>query len=442
MNRLDAYQLLHEGAKALSIVEANGMRIDVGRLRKTITKATDRIGWLQRNMKTEKEYEVWRKRFGKKMKLGSRQQLGEILYGELGYKSESKTKKKKRAKVDIAALEKIDSRFVRMYLQLEKLRNFRNTHLFGVEVELVGEFIHPNYNLHTIPTYRSSCNNPNFQNVPVREPKIGKAIRSCFIARENHQLVGIDYSAHEWKIAACFWRDDAMVEYASDSSLDIHRNMASECYCLPTEEVPNNVRFYAKNQFVFPILYGSYYVSCARNLWGVIGTENLTTNEGVPLNEHLSNQGIESEDFELHVKGVEEDFNERFPTWSDKKEEWWNRYQKTGSFPLMTGFVVEGVYNRNRVMNYPVQGPAFHCLLWSMIRIVRWLRKNKMRTKIVGEVHDSIEADVHRDELDDYVAKAVEVMTVDVRKEWDWIITPLSVECAVSPEGGSWYDKK
>jgi hypothetical protein len=103
-------------------------------------------------------------------------------------------------------------------------------------------------------------------------------------------LVEVDYSALEFRIAASFWKDPAMVAYASDSSLDIHRDMAGECYML--DEVPKSSRFYAKNQFVFPILYGSYYISCAKNLWSVIETGNLETSDGIGLYDHLKSQGI------------------------------------------------------------------------------------------------------------------------------------------------------
>ena len=71
---------------------------------------------------------------------------------------------------------------------------------------------------------------------------------------------------------------------------------------------------------------------------------------------------------------------------------------------------------------------------------MKWTKKNRMRTKIVGQIHDSIVADVHVDELDDFLAKTKQVMTKDVRREWPWVIVPLEVECEISDR--NWYEKK
>ena len=107
---------------------------------------------------------------------------------------------------------------------------------------------------------------------------------------------------------------------------------------------------------------------------------------------------------------------------------------------MLTGFRVDGVHKRNDVINYPVQGAAFHVLLWSLIRLVKWLKKHKMRSVVVGQIHDSIVADVHHDELDEYLAAAKRIMTEDVRKAWPWIIIPLETEAEVGEL--NWWEKE
>ncbi len=92
--------------------------------------------------------------------------------------------------------------------------------------------------------------------------------------------------------------------------------------------------------------------------------------------------------------------------------------------------------------NYAVQGSAFHCLLWSVTRINDILTKRGMKSKIVGQIHDSCVADVHIDELDDYMKIARKVMTKDVMREFPWLIVPLAAECDISPPNGSWGDKR
>ena len=65
-----------------------------------------------------------------------------------------------------------------------------------------------------------------------------------------------------------------------------------------------------------------------------------------------------------------------------------------------------------------------------------------MRSKVTGQIHDSIVADVHKKETKNYLEIVQQVMTIDIRKYWKWIIVSLSVEVEASPVGGNWYEKK
>ena len=435
----DAYRLMHNGAKALAIVESNGMRIDVDRMDATIADVGERIKLLVEELKNDVIWKTWKRLHGQKAKLGSRDQLGKVLYGEMGYKSKSKTKTG-RPQVDVDALKAIGLDFTDKYLEVEKLKKLQSTYLKGIRREVVDGYLHPVFNLHFARTYRSSSDSPNFQNIPIRDPEMGKLIRSCFIPRKNHVLVEVDYGALEFKIAACFWKDENMVAYASDPNLDIHRDMAAECYAMETEQVTKMARFHAKNSFVFATLYGSYYANTAKSLWASIKESDLKTVDGMPLKQHLAEKGIDKYSYENHIKQVERSLNDRFATWSKRKEKWLAEYQKTGGFDLMTGFRVDGVFSRNQIMNTPIQGPAFHILLWSLTKMVRWLKKQKMRSLIIGQIHDSIIIDAHKDELDAVLSLATKVMTIDVRKAWSWIITPLEIEIEIAEK--NWWEKK
>jgi DNA polymerase I-like protein with 3'-5' exonuclease and polymerase domains len=109
--------------------------------------------------------------------------------------------------------------------------------------------------------------------------------------------------------------------------------------------------------------------------------------------------------------------------------------------PSFTGFTAEGVHRRNEVINYPVQGNAFHCLLWSLIETMKALRKYKMKSVVIGQIHDSMISDVPDNELQDYLNITEEITAVKLRKHWDWINVPVGTEVEVSPAGGSWADK-
>jgi len=435
----DAYQLVHQGTLALAEVERHGLRIDTQWLDASIKRVSEQQRKLEAQLKTSDVWKEWKKRFGARASLSSRAQLGTILFDVLGIECPEYTKTG-RPKTSEDVLESVELPFVKDYLKLEKLRKLYSTYLMGLKHEVQDGYLHPSYNLHLARSFRSSCDKPNFQNIPIRDKEIGKLVRRCFVPRPGRVLVEVDYSGHEFRIAACHWRDKRMVSYASDSSLDIHRDMAAVCFELPVERVSKEARFYAKNQFVFPMLYGSWWKSCARNLWTMVETAGIKTADGVPIREHLESVGIHTfEDFERHIEYAEGKFKEHFPQWTERSEIWWNAYVKRGGFRVATGFWLSGVYSRNQVMNMPIQGPAFHCLLWSLIQLVRELRKRRMRTVVVGQIHDSILADVCKEELDDYLAMVKRIMEGDVRRHWPWIVVPLKIEAMVAEN--NWFEK-
>lgn len=451
----DAYQLVHEGTLALADMEANGFRVDVERLKSTITKLEAKLKRSEERLKKDEVWKEWVKVYGSKANIDSRVQLGGVLFNRMGFQSSERTEKTGRPKVSENTLRAVGIPFTKKWLDIQHYSKFLSTSLKGILNELVGDRVHAMYDLHLAISHRSRCEKPNMQNQPIREPITGEMIRKCFIPSPGHRLLEVDYGSHEFKICSCFYRDKNMMEYASDPTKDIHRDMAKECYVLPEGKVPKQARFYTKNQFVFPQIYGSDYVACSRNLWNAIESFKLKTEDGVPLKRHLRKVASIRrlgfcdrkrepipETYEYHVRRVQASFNKRFSQYSKRKEIWWERYQKEGGFRLMTGFDIKGIYRRFQVYNIPIQGPAFHCLLWCLIRINNWLKKKKMKTLPVATIHDSILFDCHKDEMQDVMTKCKEVMMDEIRQAWDWIVVPLLVEFEASPVDGTWWDKK
>jgi DNA polymerase I-like protein with 3'-5' exonuclease and polymerase domains len=97
---------------------------------------------------------------------------------------------------------------------------------------------------------------------------------------------------------------------------------------------------------------------------------------------------------------------------------------------------------KNEVINYGVQGSAFHCLLWSLCKLHQWLKANEMQSAVIAQIHDSIVLNLHPNELDTVLKKAQQIMCVDVRKHFKWIICPLVVETELAPAGASWNEKR
>lgn len=460
----EAYQLLHEGTKALARIEANGIRIDMEYLNSATKFAGERVQTLKEELRNDDIFPTWRKKYGDRTEVGSHDQLATIIFDVLGhpypvdlddeeqeYTEEGHAKKRK---ADEKILEKVDLPIVGKFLEYIKWRKAKNTYLEGIRREVVDDLLHPSFNLHLVRTYRSSCDTPNFQNIPIREGEMAELIRQCFIAREGHVFVELDYKALEVRIATCYHKDPVMIKYNNDPTTCMHRDAAADCFMLKHKQVSEEARFYAKNQFVFPEFYGSYFKQCAPNLWESIERYDLKTVDGIPLKEHLAKKGIRKlgkckkrvdpvpGTFEDHIRGVEKALWSRFKVYADWKIRWWKEYQKKGYFVSHTGFCVKGELEKNDCINYPIQGSAFHCNLWSMIQLNKWLIKNKMRSMVVGQIHDSIIGDVHIDELDDFLAKAKQVTTVDLPRHWKWIIVPLSIEASVAPIGSSWFHKE
>jgi DNA polymerase-1 len=436
-----AYKLMMDGSAAFTNMEERGMRIDVGYLDSAIQWCTDKVQYADELLRSDPIYAEWRRRFGANADVSNRNQLGELVYSHLGYEVKKKSGSG-RASTDEEAFEHIDEPFVKMWVDAAKLRRTLQTDLIGLreEVDPYG-FLHPFFHLHFVRTYRSSSSNINFQNKPNRDQRLAKLVRRAFIPRgPDYELVEADYGALEFRGAANFWKDPKMLAYASDPSLDIHRDMASECYLCTKAQVSKATRSVAKNSFVFPELYGSYWKNIGAGLWDQAERQGLEV-DGVPMKQHLATKGITGRDaYRQHIKGVEERFGSRFSVWRDSRDEWWETYLKKGEFPLQTGFVCRGLYSYNNLMNYPIQGPSFHLLLWSLIQLDRWLVANKMKSMVIGQIHDSIMMDLHKREKNAVLNKLQAIMTVDVKRHWRWIQTPLEVE--VEASGVSWFDKK
>lgn len=442
--RLDAYKLFHEGILALEHVESNGIHIDVEYASRQFLKLGDRIKETQKKLGKTEVVRRWRRKYGRDFNIDSNEQLADILYNEMDITPAAMTDKEKPSTSE-EALEATGLPVMKGIIQLRKMQKARNTYLAQILRE-TGEdgLCHPIFKLHSVRTYRSSCTNPSFQNMPVRDPVMGKLIRRCIIPRPGRQIVEIDFSGLEVRVAACYHKDPRMIQYIKDPTKDMHRDMAAECYILEPEEVSKQTRYCGKNMFVFPEFYGDYYVRCAASLWGAIDKLKLETVSGTPMKKHLASKELRTLGrFTKHIKRVEKRFwGERFRVYDQWKRDWYAAYMRRGGFDMLTGFRVRGLLGRNDVINYPVQGAAFHCLLWCLVELDKWLVAEGMESLIIGQIHDSIVLDVVPEEMEAVLAKARELMTKAIREHWDWIIVPLDIEAEAAPVDASWYDKK
>ena len=443
-SRLIGYQLLHEGILALSKIESNGIHIDMDYCNKKQVHLKRQVKQLYDDILNTKEGKLWNKIFGIKTNLFSGEQLSHVLK-ELGYKFHiNDLTDKGNYKTGETTLEKFNVPFLDNYVRMKRLQKCESTYLSNFITETVNGFMHPFFHLHTVITYRGSSSNPNFQNIPVRIKEIKKVTRNAIIPRNNNMLLEIDFKGIEVMIAYCYHKDPVMYEYLTNKKMDMHRDTAMDCYQLKLNEMTDDIRYAGKNCFVFPQFYGSYYVSCALNLWNAITKLKLKTQQGIPLKEHLKTKGINNQkQFENHIQKVENTFwNVRFKVYTQWKKRWVNQYYKQGYFDMLSGFRCQGVMRKNEVINYPVQGAAFHCLMYCLIQIQNTLESMNLSSKIIGQIHDSIVMDVNPDEYNTILTIINRIMTKEIMQNWKWIAIPLQVEIEVCKMNDSWLNKK
>lgn len=423
---------LQEGSRILSNIQAVGIRLDEERLETTVERLNKRLKRLYKQIIDCEEAEQWDG--PTQINPKSDKQLRHLLFHILKL-DPIKTTEKGQASVDEEVLEKIDIPFTRLILEYRRWKKAKDTYLAQYSREMVGDIIHPFFNLHNVKTFRSSSDSPNFQNVPKRDKRVMRMIRSVIIPRKGNRLIEWDYKGVEVAVAACYNKDPNLIEYVSDPTTDMHRDTAADLFLREKEDVSKDERDISKNGFVFPTFYGDYFEQTAPIMWDRIPEETK---------RHLRDEGVKTlRDFLKHVEEIERIFwKKKFPVYAEWKKKSWKDYQRKGYVDLYTGFRCYAPMTKNEVTNYQTQGSAFHCLLWSLNQIEPRVRKNYDSSFIIGQIHDAIVGDVNpKDEakIDSLVWK---YGTQKIREHWDWIVVPLTITKEVSEINGNWANMK
>jgi len=132
-------------------------------------------------------------------------------------------------------------------------------------IKISTDRVHPDFTQIGAPTGRTSCSNPNVQQVPTT-----KEYRQCFRAPAGRSLVITDYSQIELRILAQLSQDPGLL-HAFRSGADLHRMTASHVFNVPPDQVAKEQRDFAK-RLNFGVVYG-------------IGAQRLSNMTGTPLEE-------------------------------------------------------------------------------------------------------------------------------------------------------------
>jgi DNA polymerase-1 len=142
---------------------------------------------------------------GRKFNINSTQQLGQILFEELGYPVIEKTKtgySTAASVLEVLAVEH-DAELARKVMEYRELVKLQSTYVEGLRAQVDPETgrIHTTFNQTVAATGRLSSTEPNLQNIPVRT-QLGRRIRRVFAAEGGRRLVAADYSQIELRVLA------------------------------------------------------------------------------------------------------------------------------------------------------------------------------------------------------------------------------------------------
>lgn len=362
--------------QVLADMELEGIRIDVPFLKSLSGDIEKDIFSLQQAV-----YE----QAGEIFNLSSPKQLGDILFEKL--KLISKPKKTKTGQY--ATSEEILSelapkhKIVANVLEYRQLQKLQSTYIDALpkEVNSTTGRVHTTYMQAVTATGRLSSNNPNLQNIPIRTER-GQQIRKAFVPRnEDYTLLSADYSQIELRVIAALSGEKNMIE-AFLQNQDIHRSTAAKVFNVDIQSVTREQRSHAKT-VNFGIIYGV-------SAFGLSNQTELSRSESKELIDTYYQTYPQLKVFidkQIHFareNGYVETILGRRRYLPDIN----SRNQ-----------VVRGAAERNAV-NAPIQGSAADIIKIAMINIYNLLKDNKLKTKMLLQVHDELIFDVPKNELD------------------------------------------
>ncbi len=373
-------------ALVLADMEWEGVRIDVAELEAQSRRLTARLAGLESRV-----YEL----AGGPFNIASPMQVGEVLFGKLQIDQAAKKTKRGAWSTTEEVLEKYRHKhpIVELILEIRGLRKLLATYVDALPKLInprTGK-IHTTYNQTVTATGRISSANPNLQNIPIRTDE-GREIRRAFIPDRGDLMMSADYSQIELRLMAALSGDPAMVE-AFVEHQDIHRATAAKIYHLDPSEVSENQRRAAKTAN-FGIIYG-------------ISAFGLSERLAIPraeAKELISGYLRTYPGVDRYMKEVVETARrDGFVTTIMDRKRFLPEINSRNA-------VVRGYAERNAI-NAPLQGSAADIIKIAMIDIDREIKRRRLKSRMILQVHDELVFNVVADEqaeLNELVVRLME----------------------------------
>ena len=354
---------------------------------------------------------------GEDFNVSSPKQLGVILFEKLKIDPNAKMTKTKQYSTAEETLEKLQDKhpIVAKILEYRGLKKLLSTYVEALPLLINPRTkkIHTSYNQAVAATGRLSSTNPNLQNIPIRDEN-GRELRKAFIASDDqHTFLSADYSQIELRIMAALSKDSQMIE-AFHNNQDIHSITAAKIYKIPLGDVTSDMRRKAKTAN-FGIIYGISAFGLSQRL-NIPRTEAKELIDGYFENFPDIKKFMDSSIENARNQGYVETIMGRKRYLSDINS---------------ANAVVRGAAERNAI-NAPIQGSAADVIKLAMINIWKAMNSLKLQSKMILQVHDELNFDVWKPEL--------EQMKAIVRQEMENAVeigVPLTVEMN---SGANWLD--
>ena len=202
---------------------------------------------------------------GREFNLNSPKQLSEVLYSDLGLRSSSRTASGAKTTKESVLQGMVDAHpIIAPVLSYRHYEKLRSTYVDALPDFLAEDGrIHTHFHQNGTITGRLSSREPNLQNIPLGGED-GVAVRNLFRAASGFELVSIDYSQMELRLAAILSQDKALLALFSSGG-DVHRSVASQVFGVSEDAVSREQRYAAKT-INFGILYGMGAQSLRKSL--------------------------------------------------------------------------------------------------------------------------------------------------------------------------------
>ena len=332
---------------------------------------------------------------GVNFNIASPKQVGEVLFDKLKIPYRWRKTSSGQYSTDVEKLNELsfENEIVQQILTYRKYAKLKSTYVDALPLMINPKTgrVHSNFNQARAATGRLSSENPNLQNIPIKD-EAGREIRKAFIPRDDdHILLAADYSQIELRLIAEISGDKFMME-AFQEGKDFHKATASKVYDVDFDKVTAEQRRNAKT-VNFSIIYGAGATNLSRQL-GIKRAE---------AKELIENYFAQFQGLQAYMTDIVESA------------------RKDGYVRTLGGRkrILRDINSRNGLarsnaermaINTPIQGSAADMIKLAMIDIHKVMKEKKYKSKMILQVHDELVFDVYKPELEEVRSMVINLM--------------------------------